>query len=152
MPADLSQVEMFKALPLDGLSALAQQGQQRSFPAGAQLMAQGEVGETMYVILQGRVRVERSHPDLIEPLVLAELGPGEVVGEMGVLDDAPRSATVIAVEQTETLELTAPALAQTILRYPAVAGALLRLLSRRLRTTDELAAELARRRQQGARG
>jgi CRP-like cAMP-binding protein len=73
-------------------------------------------------------------------LLLAQLGPGEIVGEMGVLDGAPRSATVIAIEDTEAVELGAPTVTETILQHPDVSLELLRMLSRRLRSTDELAA------------
>jgi len=112
-------------------------------------MHQGEVGDVMYMILEGRVRVQRSHPDLTEPLILADLGVGEIVGEMGLLDGSPRSATVVAVEETEAMELTAAQLSQMVVKYPTVSGALLRLLTRRLRSTDELAEEMSRRRTEG---
>jgi len=117
---------------------LAEQGQPRTVRAGSQLMQQGDVGDSMYVIVKGRVRVERDHPQLTEPLVLAELGPGEVVGEMGLLDGEPRSASVTAIEETETVELSGTALAQMMLRFPEVSTRLLRTLSRHLQSTDEL--------------
>ena len=92
----------------------------------------------MHIILQGSVRVERAHPQILRPVVLAELGPGSVVGEMGVLDQEPRSVTVTALTAVETLELDAPTLAQVLVDHPEAATALLRILSRRLRNTDEL--------------
>jgi CRP-like cAMP-binding protein len=101
-------------------------------------MTQGELSTTMHVIVAGKVRAERTHPDLLVSVVLAELGPGEVVGEMGVLENEPRSATVTALEPTETVELSQEALMQTITRYPEVSTSLLRMLSRRIRSTDEL--------------
>lgn len=150
MPDPLSKVTLFAGISLDGLSALARQGVHHTFPAGRELMRQGDVSETMYIILSGRVRVERSHPALAMPLVLEEMGPGEVVGEMGVVDRMPRSATVTAMEDTETLELGALALMETLAQYPEVASALLHILSQRLRSTDELIEEMLRRRQSGA--
>ena len=141
----LRSLALFEQIPLDGLSHLAQQGQARTFEAGSQLMQQGAASDCMHIILRGRVQVERSHPDLKEPLVLAELGPGQSVGEMGVLDDEPRSATVVALEETETMEISAHQLAEVVLRYPEVTAALLRTITRRLRNTDELAEEMARR-------
>jgi CRP-like cAMP-binding protein len=141
----LAQAEMFRGIPLDGLAQLARNGIRRTFLAGAELMRQGDVSDAMYVILVGRVRVERVIAQLSEPLLLAELGPGQVVGEMGLLDHEPRSATVTAIEHTEAVELDDLALAQTVLRYPEVGTALLRLLSERLRSTDELAMDLLRR-------
>jgi CRP/FNR family transcriptional regulator len=134
----LAEVSLFAPLPPIGLVRLAQQGKTRHFPAGSPLMHQGDVSDALYIIVEGRVRVERSHPALLGPVLLAELGPGEVVGEMGLLDREPRTATVRAVKDTETLELDAATLELTILAYPEVGTALLRVLSRRLRSTDEL--------------
>jgi CRP/FNR family transcriptional regulator, cyclic AMP receptor protein len=141
----LSQAEMFEGIPLDGLVRLARSGIKRSFSVGTVLMRQGDVSETMYVILRGKVHVERSHPQLSEAITLAVLGLGEVVGEMGLLDREPRSATVTALEDVEAMELDDLALAQTILQYPEVSASLLRLLSRRLRSADELSDELRKR-------
>ncbi|MBI2862805.1 MAG: cyclic nucleotide-binding domain-containing protein [Chloroflexi bacterium] len=140
LPDELRKVSLFSSISLNGLSALESQGQPRAFPAGHELMRQGKPGQTMYVILKGRVRVERSHPDIQEPLVLSEMGQGEVVGEMALLDGEPRLATVTAIEDLETLEISADALTSTMLQFPDIAAALLHILSRRLRSTDELAA------------
>lgn len=142
----LSQAALFQGIPLNGLSHLAEQGSERGFPAGSVLVRQGEPSDTMYVIVAGKVRVERSHPHLSEAVVLAELGPGEVVGEMGVLDDEPRSATVIAEKDTVAFELGAQALSESMVRYPEISRALLRMLSKRLRNTDELVGQMLRRR------
>jgi CRP-like cAMP-binding protein len=140
----LGRATLFRGIPLNGLSHLAEQGREQTFPAGAILMQQGESSHNMYVIVSGKVSVERSHPALIDPIILAELGPGDVVGEMGLLDDEPRTATVIANEDTETVELGAGALSEAMVRYPEVAKSLLRMLSRRLRSTDELIEQMLR--------
>jgi CRP/FNR family cyclic AMP-dependent transcriptional regulator len=141
----LSQVAILQALPVAGLARLAEQGRPRRFPPGSPLMRQGEVSESLHIILHGSVRVERAHPQLLRPVVLAELGPGDIVGEMGVLDQEPRSATVTALNSVETFELDAPTLAQVLLDHPAAAAALLHVLSRRLRNADELLERMARR-------
>src|SRR5690349_8943792 len=107
----LSQIELFRGIPLEALARLAEYGQLCSFQAGEPLMRQGDRSEALHVILKGRVRVERQNPSHDEPLVLAEFLPGDVVGEMGVLEGAPRSATVSALEETETLGLSAATLA-----------------------------------------
>ncbi len=142
MEATLHHVRIFRQLPHEGLERLAERGHPRVFPNGDVLMRQGEKAEAMYVILSGRVRVERSHPDLLEPVLLAELGSGEVVGEMGLVDGEPRSATVTAIADTDTLELDASDLAYMVLRFPEVSMALLQTISRRLRSVDELAAQM----------
>jgi CRP/FNR family transcriptional regulator, cyclic AMP receptor protein len=139
----LAQVAVLQAMPTDGLVHLARRGHRRVFGSHAELMRQGEVSDWLHIILTGRVRVTRSHPQILWPVVLAELGPGDVVGEMGVLDYEPRSATVTALTAVETLELDASVLAQTILDHPESGVTLLRVLSRRLRSTDELMERLA---------
>lgn len=129
-------------LSLDGLARLAAVGERRSFAAGDRLMKQGEPAESLFVILAGQVSVVREHPDLSEPVQLAALGPGEVVGEMGLLDGESRSATVTALEGTVAMEIGKDQLAEIVERFPEVYGTLVRVLSRRLRRTDELAAQI----------
>jgi CRP-like cAMP-binding protein len=97
----------------------------------------------MWVILSGKVSVVREHPDLASPVPLAILGPGEVVGEMGLLDGDPRSATVSAIEPTVTMEVPQNALSLTVTQHPDVYGALVKVLSKRLRDTNELVAQTA---------
>ncbi len=143
MPTLLTEVEIFRPLPDSALEALAMRGQHRRYAPGEVLMRQGDASQVMHVVLSGRVRVDREDSGG-EKVLLAELGANEVVGEMGVLDHGPRSATVTAIEATETLELHATAIAVVLIQHPAVAATLLRTLSRRLRGADELVEQLAR--------
>lgn len=130
-------------LSLDGFARLTALGERRVFADGEELMRQSDKAESMFVILSGKVSVVREHPDLSAPIVLALLGPGEIVGEMGLLDGDPRSATVTAVEPTITMEVPGPALAQCVVRYPELYGSLVKVLSKRLRDANDLAAEIA---------
>ena len=148
MVSILSRVELFRPLPEEAQETLAARGTRRRFARGDVLMRQGEPSLSLYVILSGRVRVDRT-TDSGTTMMLAELGPDEIVGEMGVLDAEPRTATVTAVADTETLELLASALAIALLESPAVSAGLLRLLSRRLRTTDELIDRISQDRRSG---
>jgi CRP/FNR family cyclic AMP-dependent transcriptional regulator len=107
-------------------------------------MRQGDDADVLQVILSGRVRVERSAGAGSAPIVLAELGANDVVGEMGVLDGGPRTATVTALEETRTLELHRTLLTVVLIQYPDIAADLLRTLSLRLRSTNELVDALAR--------
>lgn len=143
----LGVAEAFADMPIDAVTRFAAAGRKRRFPAGTALVQQGAESTSMFVLLSGSVRVIRSHPDLRDPVVLATLGPGEVVGEMGVLDRARRSATVTAVEDTVAAEIDADAVARLVLRSPDLYGGLVRVLSKRLRNTDELAAEMRAREQ-----
>src|SRR6266545_3191162 len=134
----LANVDVFQDFTPEGLDRLATQGQWRTFQAGDTVLRQGEVSGAMYVIVRGRVRKQRSHADLSEPVAVLELGPGESVGELGVLDLAPWPETVVALEETDTLELSALTLAETLLLYPVPAVGLLSSLSRSVRTLAEL--------------
>lgn len=140
MPETLARVPLFRGIALDGLAALRLRGAPRTCAAGEVLLQQGDTGTSMFVIEQGRVRVLRQQPGVAEPLELAVVGPGGVVGEIGMLDGLPRTATVIAATQTVVLELPAGVVAEVMLRYPSAAVALLRTVSTRLRNTDELVA------------
>jgi CRP/FNR family cyclic AMP-dependent transcriptional regulator len=140
----LSEVSLFEAIPPEGLAVLARQGNRRAFLPSSQLMRPGETSRSLHIILAGRVRLERSHPALATPMTLEELGPGEIVGDLGVLDGEPHSDTVTAIARTETIELGAGAIASVVFQFPEATVGLLATLSRRLRSPDELAEQLAR--------
>ena len=134
----LDDVNVFQDFPPKGLDRLAAHGRSRQFRVGESLVRQGELGGAMYVIVRGRVRRERSHPALSEPAEVLELGPGESVWELRVLDLLPWPETVTAVEDTEVLELSAVLLAETMLRYPVPAVGLLSSLSRSVGSLADL--------------
>lgn len=135
--ATLARVGVFGGLDTDVVATIVSLGRQRSFAAAATVLRQGEHGASIHVIVSGRVRVLRHGPSG-GTRVLAELDPGEAVGEMGLLSGLPRSATVVAIEDTATIELDADAFAQLAQRYPHVYALLSRMLGRRLRKTSEL--------------
>jgi len=112
-------------------------GKRRSFAVLETLIAQGAAATSMHLILSGRVRVVRHAPSG-SALVLAELGPGEGVGEIGLIDQRPRSATVVAIEPTVTLELHALAFTRLANSSSRFYELLARRLGERLRATDEL--------------
>ena len=126
-----------------GLAELIRVGVQRTAPAGTVLMRQGEAADNLYVVTQGTLLVEREHPSLTSPVPLAELGPGEVVGEMALLDGSPRSATVTVLEDAVLLEVSATQVQEILARHPATAQYLLHVLSRRLGQTDDLVVDVA---------
>lgn len=144
MAVTLDAVGLFRTSSPEARRTLGERGRLRTFEAGDALMRQGEDADAMHVILSGRVRVERTAAGESAPIVLAELGASEVVGEIGVLDGGPRTATVTALEETQTLELHRTLLAVVLIQYPDIAADLLRTLSRRLRSTDEIVDALGR--------
>jgi len=132
------------ALPQASRRGLLAAGERVLFEKDTELVRQGELSDAVYALFWGRVRVTRTHPVLLEPLVLATLGPGEVVGEMGLLDGMPRSATVTAIDEIVIARrIGAREVAEMIVSSPEIYGGLVRLMSARLRNTNELVAELA---------
>jgi len=140
MAHDLAAADIFQDLPEQARKRLAARGRYRSFAAGEQLFRKGEINNALYLIKNGRVQVQWSHPDLAKPVAALELGPGDEYGALGVLDGEPRRETVTAIEPTETVELSASALAAVLFEIPPPDPGLPSLLSRRIRSPDELQA------------
>jgi CRP-like cAMP-binding protein len=112
-------------------------GKTRRFAEGEALMTQGEPSLSVHFILEGQVRVERQRRSDAQPVQLAMLGSGEIVGEMGVMVDLPRSATVTAAMPTITLELDTASFERAARAFPILHRVLAKLLSERLRRTSE---------------
>ena len=109
----------------------------KTFAHGVALMRQGEPSNSIHFMLSGVVQVERKRRDDEQPIILAKLGAGEIVGEMGVMVELPRSATVIAVAPTTTLELDGESFERASRAFPILHRVLAKLLSERLRRTSE---------------
>ena len=122
---------------------LVRLGQRRAYKAGDTLMRQGESSTSIHFILSGKVRAERRRRSDERAILLAEFEAGAVVGEMGVLIDIPRSATVTAVEPTETVEIDGPSFERLAKAFPILHRLLAKLLSERLRTTQDRVGETA---------
>ena len=105
-------------------------------------MTQGEPSVSIHFILEGQCRVERRRRNDERPVVLAHLGSGEIVGEIGVLVDLPRASTVIAAAPTRTLELDAASFDRAARAFPILHRVLATLLSQRLRRTSERVGDL----------
>lgn len=132
----LAQVNLFSALDKKELQILAKSCQERSYSAGATIMAQGDAGVGLYVIKSGKVRIiQANNPDRAEE-VLGTAGPGEVLGEMALLDDLPRSASVVAQEDVTALLLPVWEFRAALRNHPDITFKLLAALSRRLRKAE----------------
>ena len=132
----LAQVDLFSALDKKELQILAKSCQERSYSTGATIMAQGDTGVGLYVIKSGKVRItQANNPDRAEE-VLGTAGPGEVLGEMALLDDLPRSASVVALEDVTALLLPVWEFRTALRNHPDITFKLLAALSRRLRKAE----------------
>jgi CRP/FNR family cyclic AMP-dependent transcriptional regulator len=99
-------------------------------------MRQGAESDSLHIVVKGRVQVERDVAG--KTLVLAELKSGDIVGEMGVLNGDPRLANVTALEDLETLEVTATNLKKVFQQDPEVLLAVMKVINERLKSTEEL--------------
>ena len=133
---ELARVPIFRDLTRQELQLLGASAHERDFGPGETLIRQGDTAAALYVIVSGRVRVTQHQEGGGEHEINA-LGPGEVVGEMALLDDLPRSATVTAVEPTHVLALPVWEFRATLREHPDIGIKLLGILSRRLRSLEQ---------------
>ena len=138
----LKSVPMFAAFPEDQLRTLATLVARRSAPRGSVIMAEGDQVDSLYIVMSGRLKVMMGEADGKE-VILGILGPGEFFGEMGLIDDQPRSASVVAIEPCELLSVTKRAFRKCLLENVEVAMAVLRVVVRRLREADRKIGSLA---------
>ena len=125
----------------DVLRTIAASGVVRSFPKQTVLIHEGDVGDSLYILLSGRVKVYASNAAGRE-VVLNFHGPGEYVGEMS-LDGAPRSASVVTMEPTTCAIVNRAQLRDFIAANPEVAQHLIQTLIRRARSATENVKSLA---------
>lgn len=114
---------LFARLTPNERRRLARRATVRMYPAGSAIIREGDTSMSLYVVVSGRVRVD------VQQSHVREIGPGGFFGEMGVIDDRPRSASVVALETTECALLSALDVRQN----GAVAVGLLPTLVQRLR-------------------
>jgi len=123
----LHQVPLFANLPPEALLPVARLSSYRILATDEPLFAQGSFGDALFVVVDGRLRIEQNGQ------LVARLGKGETVGEMAVLDWQPRSASVIADQATTLLRVERNDLIDLLQEEPALLQSLLALLSRRIR-------------------
>lgn len=132
---------LFAALDIEGATALRASLVERTVVKGEVLFAEGEPGDRMYVIVDGKVKLGQTSVDGRESL-LAVLGPGEMFGELSLFDPGQRTSTATALTDAVVLGLGNDQLRPWLAGRPEVATALLQALARRLRRTNEAMADL----------
>ncbi|MGE5595516.1 MAG: Crp/Fnr family transcriptional regulator [Hyphomicrobiales bacterium] len=138
----IRDLPLLARLPGDDMRALASKGRMRSYPPGTTIFGEGERGDSLHVVVDGRVRISVTSGSGDEATV-AMVGPGDCFGELSLLDGRPRSASAITSSPTKTFVVTRDAFVEWIQERPAAALAILETLSLRLRRTDEALADLA---------
>ena len=131
----LRQVPLFESLDDAEIDALSELTFTRTFNKETVIILAEEEGDTLFIIKDGQVKVSIVSEEGRE-VILSLLGGGAVFGELSLLDGKPRSANVVATEDTELLMLRRTDFIQLIYKTPQIATALLAELASRLRKTD----------------
>jgi CRP/FNR family cyclic AMP-dependent transcriptional regulator len=137
----LRQAPLFSGLDDEVASALESSMSSSSLRRGEILFSEGDDGNQLYVVTEGKIKLGRTSQDGRENL-LAILGPGQMFGELSFFDPGPRSATATAVTDVELKSLGHEALSPVLNAHPDVAHALLNQLAGRLRRTNEVVGDL----------
>ena len=140
--AVLKAVPLFSSFPDDQLRMLATVVGRRSVPRSTTVMASGDPTDSLYIVLSGRLKVLMSDAEGKE-VILSILGPGEFFGEMGLIDDSPRSASVLAIEPCELLSISKRDFKKCMAENFEMSMAVMRGLVRRLREADRKIGSLA---------
>lgn len=129
----LAECVLFERVELDALDACVACLRVRRFRRDEVVFHQGDPGDALHVIARGRVKVVLPAPDAGEPAILATLGRGDFFGELAILDGEPHSASVIALEPTETLMLGRPDFERLFETQAGLRRSLVASLARELR-------------------
>jgi CRP/FNR family cyclic AMP-dependent transcriptional regulator len=140
--AVLRAVPLFSSVPDEQLRTLATVVTRKSLARGATVMVAGDQTDSLYIILSGRLKVMMSDAEGKE-VILSILGPGEFFGEMGLIDDSPRSASVVGIEPCELLSIAKRDFNKCLADNFEMAMAVMRGLVRRLREADRKIGSLA---------
>jgi diguanylate cyclase (GGDEF)-like protein len=132
----LAALPLFRPLTAEQREQLLAAATEQSFPAGHVLIRENDPSDRVFVILSGRVRVLEVAPDSPVELIIGELGEGEILGELSVLRNQPRSATVVAVERTHCLVIPHVEFLRVLQISAELAVSMLRMLAGRLYETD----------------
>jgi len=140
--AVLKAVPLFTSFPEDQLRMLTTVVTRRSLPRSTTVMASGDPTDSLYIVLSGRLKVMMSDAEGKE-VILSILTQGEFFGEMGLIDDAPRSASVVSIEPCELLSIAKRDFKKCLAENFEMAQAVMRGLVRRLRDADRKIGSLA---------
>ena len=132
----LSRVPLFSELSRAELERISRVSVARSFPAGVRVFHEGDHSDACYLVRTGDLRVTREHPDG-RAITLATLGPGDIFGELAMLDGQARSASVETLTETELLALPAADVRRLLSDRPEISVKLIAALTKRLRETNE---------------
>jgi CRP/FNR family transcriptional regulator, cyclic AMP receptor protein len=132
----LSRVPLFSELSREDLERISRVAVPRSFPPGVRVFHEGDHSDACFVVRSGDLRVTREHSDG-RAIALATFGPGDIFGELAMLDGEARSASVETLTESELLALPASDVRRLLADHPKISVKLIAALTRRLRETNE---------------
>lgn len=141
-PAELESIELFRGIPPESLRQIAAGLRRKVFPPKSTLMAVEQSGEVVYMIVRGTVKVHIEQPSG-ENVLITILGPGEIVGELSLLDNQGRAASVVTAEEAEFLWMDRAAFRHALRTIPELTLNLARILASRLRMANAKIESLA---------
>src|SRR5512132_627857 len=137
----LARSGIFQGVDPEAAEALAKEMDTVEVRKGDVLFNEGEAGDSLYIVLSGKLKLGRRAADGRQNLV-ALFGPSDMVGELSLFDPGPRTATATAVTEVRVARLRKQALRPWLNNRPEIAEQLLRVLARRLRRTNDALADL----------
>ena len=133
----LRQIPLFAKVDPSKIKLLAFTSERLTFHPGDVLCQQGEMGDAAYVIINGKADVLVDTPT--GPITVATMQKNDIVGEIAILINIPRTATIKAASELTTLRITKDLFLRTITEFPEMSVEMMRVLAERLvRTTEEL--------------
>ena len=140
--AFLRRVPLFSGLTEAQIERLAAGSVRRNFPKGRVIVTEGEPSQSLYILLSGRAKVQRSDTEGKE-VILAVIGPGECFGEMSLIDESPRSASVITIDTSDFMAINKESFKSMMMSSPEMCLRIMAGLVRRLREADRKIETLA---------
>jgi CRP/FNR family cyclic AMP-dependent transcriptional regulator len=138
----LAEIQLFQGLTSSQLDWVAQHAHQRVFSAGTNVMTVEQPGEAVYIILNGTVKIHVEQGDGRD-VILSILGSGDLLGEMSLIDSVGRSASALTLENSLMLWMDKQSFNTLLDEFPPMARNLVRILSARVRLSDQLIQALA---------
>ena len=127
----LKSVDMFKSIPAENLSRVAQITEEVEFEANTQIMAEGDYGDSLFIVVDGNVKIHKGDQEIVR------LGKGACLGEMALLDGEPRSADATVTEDSTLFKIEQEGFYEVMGSQSEIMEGIIKLLSGKLRDTNE---------------
>ena len=137
----LAKAGIFQGVDADAVDTLINEMETVTFARGTTIFDEGEPGDRLYIIVQGKVKLARHAPDGRENL-LSVMGPSDMFGELSIFDPGPRTSSAVCVTDVTAATMDSEMLKDWIAQHPEISQQLLRVLARRLRRTNASLADL----------